>query len=147
VANASVGKRHIHHGTGVTFGARQVDQTTFAKHIDAATAGQDVLVDEGAGLALFDGNGFDGVKVDFDVEVTAVGNDTTILHGGEVFGVKHMLVAGAVTTKSAWATASTMGITRKPSMAASSALTASTSVTMTQAPSTASPLGDYHVEQ
>jgi L-ascorbate metabolism protein UlaG (beta-lactamase superfamily) len=86
-----VGKRHIHHGTGVTFGAGQVNQATFAEHVDAATAGQDVLVDGGAGLALFDGNRFDGVDVDFDVEVTAVGDDTTILHGGEVLGVKHVL--------------------------------------------------------
>ena len=107
---------------GVAVGGGQVDQAALAQEVDLAAVFQHVFVDEGAGwlcwtLASFSSAG----EVEFDVEVAGVADHGAVLHLGEVLLRDDGLLPVTVMKMSPILAASAIGMTWKPSIAASRA--------------------------
>ena len=78
----------------MAFGRGQINQAAFAQQVDFASVFQRVLFDEGARGALRRRHVLQRGDIDFDVEVSGVGNDRTVFHQREMIFGEHALVAG-----------------------------------------------------
>ncbi len=136
-----VGEAHVHHGRRMTFRRRQVDEAAFAQQVDLAAVAQRELLDESR-----------VVRFDDDI-FSSAGMSISTLKWPELEMIAPSFIASKCSLRSTLLlpvtvqktspifAASSMLITRKPSITASIAFVGSISVTMTSAPRSARAAG------
>ena len=117
-----VGEAHVHHRRGMAFGGGEIDEAAFAEQINLAAVLHGVFVDEGARGFLAAGKLFERGDIDLHVEVAGVADHRAIFHALRNARRRCTDLSPVTVTKmSPILAASAMGMTRKPSMTASSA--------------------------
>ena len=89
-----VRKAHVHHAGRVSLGSGKIDQTSFTEHNDAPTIRlQLVFLHERANRHWVAGHLAQRDQVQFQIKVTAVTNDCSILHPGKMLAVDNVTVS------------------------------------------------------